>query len=104
MRRSILFSVLVVKRNNTPLMGILPDMVDGRRQYIDLQDVLVPTDLAEMLKEPPTKAAIDPIAEPSHTTALALMDSGNAHSSYWDSQHVADSITRLIQQAKPAAN
>jgi hypothetical protein len=84
----------------SPLEGILPHMIDEDMRYIDIQDSLVPADLAEVFKEPGPKALLDLVAEPFMQTAFAILDGGNAHSSYWQSPRVAECITQLIQPSR----
>lgn len=87
----------------SPLEGILPDMVDVNRTYINLQDILVPPDLAEDLRESMPKGildlTLDLTAEALRQTAFAILDGGHAHGSYWQSPRVAEGITQLIQQS-----
>ena len=82
----------------SPLEGILPDMVDVDETYIDILDILVPTDPAEVFKETLPKALLDLTAESFRKTVFAILDGGNAHGSYWQSERVAEVITQLIQQ------
>ena len=82
----------------SPLNGILPGMIDGDRRYIDFQDILVP--LAQVFKEPIQAVLIDRIAWLFSKTAVSVLDTGNAHTSYWRSSRVAEEISQLIQQAR----
>ncbi len=88
------------------LEGILPGMVDENNTYIDLKDILVPADLAGDLKESFPRGILDLVldleARTLSQTAFAILDGANAHSSYWESKQVAEAITQLIKQSKPA--
>jgi hypothetical protein len=83
-----------------PLEGVLPQMVDGGRTCIDIQDILVPANVAEVFREPMPRALLDLVTEPFKQTLVAVLDSGNAHGSYWQCPLVAEGITQLIQLAK----
>ncbi len=82
----------------SPLYGILPAMIDGERMYIDFQDILVP--LAQVFKEPIKAVLVDRIAWLLSKTPVSILDTANAHSSYWRSSRVAEGIAQLIQQAR----
>ena len=82
----------------SPLDGILPAMIDGERTYIDFQDILVP--LAQVFKEPIKAVLVDRITWLLRKTPISILDTGNAHSSYWRSSRVVEGITQLIRQAR----
>lgn len=88
----------------SPLEGILPHLVDKKKTYIAIQDRLIPTNMAEVLKEGIPEALLDPIALPFRQTAIAILDSGHAHHSYWQSPCVAEGISLSIQQAQATRN
>jgi hypothetical protein len=62
-------------------------MVDGENKYLDIQDVIThDADLFDFLTEPVSQ------------NVLALLHGGDAHSSYWKSQEVAQKIAEEIHQ------
>lgn len=71
-----------------PLEKLLPKLVDGKSQYIDIQDILThPASLTDFLTEPLSQ------------TIFALLHGGEAHNSYWQSDQVAQQIARAIEKA-----
>ncbi|MGA7932457.1 MAG: hypothetical protein WCA35_02645 [Kovacikia sp.] len=70
-----------------PLSITLPRMVDGENKYLDIQDVI--THNADLF---------DFLTEPVSQNVLALLHGGDAHSSYWKSQEVAQRIAEEIHQ------
>jgi hypothetical protein len=82
----------------SPLQGILPPMVDKNGTYIDLQDILVP--LAKVFKDPIPAVLLDLMGWLFSKTAVSVLDSGNAHGSYWRNPRVVEGLTRLIRQAR----
>jgi hypothetical protein len=81
-----------------PLQGILPALVDGERKYIDLQDIPVP--LAQVFKEPIRAVLFDRMAWLLSKTPVSILDTVNAHNSYWRSSRVVGEIAQLIRQAR----
>ena len=78
-----------------PMEKLLPQLVDGKSRYINIQDILThPTSLTDFLTEPLSQ------------TLFALLHGGEAHNSYWHSDEVAQKIAQTIEQAlqPPAAN
>ena len=71
-----------------PLEKLLPKLVDGKSQYIDIQDIL--THLTTLS---------DLVAEPFSQTLVALLHGGEAHNSYWQSDLVAQQIAQVIERA-----
>ncbi|MUL37638.1 hypothetical protein [Gloeocapsopsis dulcis] len=77
-----------------PLATIMPDLVDGKRQFLDIQDVVTSNaDLSDFLVQPLSRSF------------LALLHGGDAHGSYWESRDVVKAITEVILQeaAQPTA-
>ncbi len=71
-----------------PLEKLLPQLVDGKSQYINVQDILThPTSLTDLLTAPWSQ------------TIFALLDGGEAHGSYWRSDQVAQQIAQAIARA-----
>lgn len=70
-----------------PLEKLLPCLLDGASQSIDIQDILTP----------PT--GLDIVAEPISQTPLALVQAGEAHGSYWQCDLVARTIVQAIEKA-----
>lgn len=70
-----------------PLATIMPDLVDGKRQFLDIQDVVTSNaDLSDFLVQPISRSL------------LALLHGGDAHGSYWESHDVVKTITEVILQ------
>jgi hypothetical protein len=70
-------------------------MVDGKSQYIDVQDIPThPTHLTDFLTEPLSQ------------TLFALLHGGEAHNSYWQNDQVAQKVAQAIEHASqiPAAS
>jgi len=77
-----------------PLATIMPDLVDGKRQFLDIQDVVTSNaDLSDFLVQPLSRSF------------LALLHGGDAHGSYWESRDVVKAITEVVLQevANPSA-
>jgi hypothetical protein len=71
-----------------PLEKLLPSLIDGESKYIDIQDILThPTSLTDFMTEPFSQ------------TLLALLHGGEAHTSYWQSDLVAQKIAQAIEKA-----
>jgi hypothetical protein len=70
-----------------PLEKLLPKLVDGKSQYIDIQDIL--THLTTLT---------DLVTEPFSQTLFALLHGGEAHNSYWQSDLVAQQIAHAIER------
>lgn len=79
-----------------PLEVLIPNMVDGRKVYLDIHDVLIPATVAEIMAEPFQEALLDLAAGPFRQTVLTLMNGGSAHLSYLQSKHVAEGIAQVI--------
>jgi hypothetical protein len=79
-----------------PLEVLIPNMVDGRKIYLDIHDVLIPASLQEIIAEPFQEALLDLVAEPFKQTALTLINGGSAHLSYLQSKRVAEEIAKVI--------
>lgn len=70
-----------------PLATIMPDLVDGKRQFLDIQDLVTSNaDLSDFLVQPISRSF------------LALLHGGDAHGSYWESRDVVKAITQVILQ------
>ena len=70
-----------------PLEKLLPQLVDEKGQYIDIQDILThPTSLTDLLTQPWSQ------------TTFALLHGGEAHGSYWQSDQVAQQIALAIER------
>src|SRR5262249_27149342 len=54
-----------------PLEGILPNMIDEQKIYIDIQDRLIPTDFIACLKEPMPQALLDLLAGSFSRTVIS---------------------------------
>jgi hypothetical protein len=71
-----------------PLEKLLPQLVDGKSQYIKVYDILTRlTSLTDLL------------TIPWGQTIFALLHGGKAHGSYWQSDQVAQQIAQAIAHA-----
>lgn len=70
-----------------PLKKLMNDLVDNDEKYIDFQDV--------MTQEP---RLLDFLTEPISQTTLALLQGGEAHGSYWQSQKVSEEISSILKK------
>jgi hypothetical protein len=82
----------------SPLEEVLPAMIDGERTYIDFQDILVP--LAQVFKDPIKAVLMDRTAWLLSKTSVSVLDTANAHNSYWRSSRVSEGITQSVRQAR----
>ena len=65
----------------SPLVPLLPFMIDEKRRYLDVQDIILRSvDLSDVPMQP------------SNQALFALLYSGVAHNSYWQSEEVAQRI------------
>lgn len=69
----------------SPLVPIIPNMVDGEGKYIQPEDIILED-----------TGFTDYLAEPLRDTPAAILNSGNAHQSYLYSPKVAERIARVI--------
>jgi hypothetical protein len=68
-----------------PLNPLLYSMLDPDKEFIELQDIILPNaDLSDWL------------VTPFSQTFLALLHGGDAHGSYWCSETVAQEIVRVL--------
>jgi len=71
-----------------PLESVIYSLVDGKRKYLNIQDVLIPTSgFSNFLFQ-----------QVSQSPLPLLLNGGNAHGSYWESQTVAQKIAETIKQ------
>ena len=70
-----------------PLEKVLPDLVDGRNQYLDVQDILTHS-----------ASLTDFITEHVSQVLFMLLHGGEAHNSYWHSDQVAKKIAQAIER------
>lgn len=71
-----------------PLEKVVSNLVQGDSRYLDIKDVINQfEDFSDFL------------AQPLSQTAIALLHGGDAHSSYWQSNHVAEEIAKTIKNA-----
>ena len=71
-----------------PLECVIPKLIDGKKQYLELQDILTSG-----------SGPLEWIAKPLSKTFLALINGGSAHGSYWKNKQVAEKILETIQQS-----
>lgn len=70
----------------SPIVVLLPNLIDETSRYLDVQDVIIRSvDLSNVPMQP------------SSQSLFALLYSGVAHNSYWQSEEVAQEIARTIQ-------
>ncbi|PPS44293.1 hypothetical protein [Chroococcidiopsis sp. TS-821] len=68
-----------------PLATIMPDLVDGKQQFLDIQDMVTSNaDLSDFL------------VQLISNSFLAVLHGGDAHGSYWESRDVVKAITEVI--------
>ncbi|MBW4497438.1 MAG: hypothetical protein KME26_31125 [Oscillatoria princeps RMCB-10] len=72
-----------------PLATVIPNLLDGNKQYLDIQDTLTSGG-----------GWLEWGAQLVSDTFLALVNGGSAHMSYWQSQQVAEEIVKIIQQTQ----
>jgi len=71
-----------------PLVPLIPQLVDGRSEYIQIQDIVThETTLGDLLTNIVSQ------------TTFALLHGGEAHGSYWQSEEVAQKIVEVIQSS-----
>lgn len=68
-----------------PLNELIVSLVDSNKKYLDFQDVITHD-----------AGIFDFLAAPVSQTALALLHGGDAHSSYWRSNRVAQEIGKVL--------
>ncbi len=72
-----------------PLKKLMNDLVDNEGKYIDFQDLITQEqNLFNFLKEPISQ------------TSLALLQGGEAHGTYWESQKVIQEISSILKKSK----
>lgn len=75
-----------------PLTQLIPKLVDGKSQFIDIQDIIIHnTTLTDFLTNIVSQMTI------------ALVHGGEAHDSYWQSKEVAQTIVKVIQGSRANA-
>jgi hypothetical protein len=71
-----------------PLATLIPKLVDGKSQYLDIQDVVThDANLSDLFNQLVSQ------------TFFALLHGGDAHGSYWKSKGVAETIAQTIRRA-----
>ncbi|NMG10406.1 hypothetical protein [Brasilonema sp. UFV-L1] len=71
-----------------PLNPLLPELVDEKRQYIEIEDIVTKN-----------KTFYDFVTNTFSQTTFSILHGRTAHSSYWQSQEVAQKIAEVILQA-----
>ncbi|NJM69476.1 MAG: hypothetical protein HC862_04220 [Scytonema sp. RU_4_4] len=71
-----------------PLNPLLPELVDGRRQFIQIEDIVTKN-----------KTFYDFVTNTFNQTTFSIVHGGKAHYSYWQSKEIAQKIADVIQQA-----
>ncbi|MDF5716789.1 MAG: hypothetical protein PUP93_23695 [Rhizonema sp. NSF051] len=75
-----------------PLTQLIPKLVDGKSQCIEIQDIFThDTTLTDFLTNIVSQMTI------------ALVHGGEAHGSYWQSKEVAQTIVNVIQDSRANA-
>lgn len=74
-----------------PLRELIIDLVDPENQFLDVQDLITQE-----------AGLFDCLTEPFSQTALALLNGGNAHVSYWTSNKVAEEVTKCLLAERAA--
>ncbi len=71
-----------------PLEIVISSLVDGEKRTLNIQDILIPTSgFSDFLSQ-----------QFSQSPLPLLLNGGNAHGSYWESQTVAQKIAETIKQ------
>lgn len=80
----------------SPLEAIIPNMVEvnEKKKSIDIRDRLVP--LAKVGRDPLSAVLSDLLGGIFSKTAIPILNTGNAHNSYWLSPFVAREIAQLM--------
>jgi hypothetical protein len=74
-----------------PLEELLYQLVDQKREYLEVHDVVtIPGDIEDWM------------FESFKQSPAALIHAGAAHRSYWNSEMIASQIARTIQESSPA--
>jgi hypothetical protein len=84
----------------SPLEILLPQLVDGQAGYLDVEDVLAPSNLRELLSARLPINIFDFFAKLVGWSTISVLNSANAHTSYWTSNKVAQGIADIIIQAR----
>jgi hypothetical protein len=71
-----------------PLETVIPQLIDTTGDNIEIKDILTSG-----------SGLLDLVAQPLGNSFLSLVNGGNAHSSYWENQKVAEQIAAVIQQS-----
>lgn len=69
-----------------PLECVIPNLVDGQKQFLDIRDILTSG-----------SGPLEWLAKPLSNTFLALINGGSAHGSYWKNKRVAQTIVETIE-------
>lgn len=74
-----------------PLATVIPELIDGEKRYLDIQDILTRG-----------SGPLEWLARPLSWSFLALVNGGSAHLSYWKNKKVAQDILKIIHQSAQA--
>lgn len=83
----------------SPLSVLVPQLVDDSEGcYVDVKDVIVPSNALDILKERFPSNILDLLGVVTRGYGVSVIDSAEAHSSYWNSDEVAQGIANIIKQ------
>jgi len=81
----------------SPLQVLLPQLVDDPGgSYLEVKDVLVPSNILDILRERFPANILGLIGALTRGSGVSVIDSAEAHSSYWTSDEVARGIADII--------
>ena len=72
-----------------PLVPVLPSLLDGKSEFLHIEDKIISS-----------SGWLEWAAQLVSDKFIALVNGGSAHSSYWQSQQVAEEIIKTIQQTQ----
>ena len=84
----------------SPLKIVLPELLGYQGRYVDVDDILVPSHLGEILEEPYPDNLVYLLGELFGSSDASILASVDAHSSYWHSRKVARDIANTILESR----
>jgi hypothetical protein len=81
----------------SPLQVLLPQLIDDPGgDYLDVKDALVPSNMLDILRERFPDNILDLFGALTKGSGVSVIDSAQAHTSYWTSDEVAQGIADTI--------
>jgi hypothetical protein len=87
----------------SPLQVLLPLLLGEEGSFVDVADILVPSNPLEMLAEPFPASLSDLLMGLVGWSDASILDGVNAHRSYWQSHRVAHDIANTILETRQQA-